>query len=289
MTRSPKCGDSAMKSMIRAVAWAGALYPFGQTAVAQEPKPATDLAVRVQSIFAAKCSECHGPRLKQPRGGVTLHDLKRLAADADLVAPGSPERSALWEVIRDGEMPRREALAGPLSTPEKEAIHDWIASLPPVAPSQASPSTFDSSSPSEAPSLEKRVLGWFGRFHILVIHFPIALLAAAALGESIAAARRTWLPQPAVRYCVLLGAGGAVMAAGLGWLHADIGGHGGASTGILALHRWLGTTAALWAIGVALASERDNRRGEASVLFRLMLWRGAILVGATAHFGGLMV
>jgi uncharacterized membrane protein len=139
------------------------------------------------------------------------------------------------------------------------------------------------------PTLEKSTLGWVGRFHILVIHFPIALLAAAALGECIAVARRTRRPQQAVRFCVLLGAGGAVMAAGLGWLHADIGGYGGASTGILALHRWLGTTAALGAIGVALASEWDHRRGQSSVLFRLLLWSGTTLVVATAHFGGLMV
>jgi hypothetical protein len=133
------------------------------------------------------------------------------------------------------------------------------------------------------------VFGWVGRFHILVIHFPIALLAAAALGEGLAAARRAWRPQPAGRFCVLLGAAGAVIAAALGWLHADIGGYGGASAGILVLHRWLGTTAALWATGVAFASERDHRRGEASVLFRVLLWTGSILIVATAHFGGIMV
>src|SRR5258708_18459012 len=127
-----------MISKITAVALAAAVYIFGQTAVAQEPKPVSDLAERVQSIFAAKCSECHGPRLKRTRGGVTLHDLERLAADSDLVAPASPERSTLWEVIRDGEMPPRDAHAGPLSAPEKEAIRDWIAALP-VSPSHASP------------------------------------------------------------------------------------------------------------------------------------------------------
>jgi hypothetical protein len=38
-----------------------------------------------------------------------------------------------------------------------------------------------------------------------------------------------------------------------------------------------------------LVSERDTRRGQRSVLFRILCWSSTILVVATAHFGGLMV
>src|SRR5206468_7549005 len=101
------------------------------------------------------------------------------------------------------------------------------------------------------PSLTTRLFAWLGRFHILVIHFPIALLAAAALAEAIAAWRGSWTPPPAVRFCVLLGATAALAAVALGWLHADVGGFGSASTMPLRLHRWLGTTAGLGATAIA--------------------------------------
>ena len=52
---------------------------------------------------------------------------------------------------------------------------------------------------------------------MLVIHFPIALFAAAALAESWALLRRSTQPGAVVRYCVALAAGGAVVAAALGW------------------------------------------------------------------------
>src|SRR5207244_1882208 len=97
------------------------------------------------------------------------------------------------------------------------------------------------------------------------------------------------VPAPAVRFAVLLGAAGAAAAVPLGWLHADVGGYGGAAGDILGLHRWLGTLAGSWALGTVLVSERDSWRGERGVHFRLLLWSGTVLVMATAHFGGLLV
>jgi mono/diheme cytochrome c family protein/uncharacterized membrane protein len=257
-------------------------------AVAAEERSAPrDRNAQVQAIFAAKCFECHGPQVRRPKGGVSLHDLRQLATNADLVDPARPEKSGLWEVIQNDEMPPSYARAGPLSAQEKETIRSWIGSLPPAAPAPASPSTVAPPLPPARP--QQSIFGWLGRFHLLVIHFPIALLAAAALGELLAAARGTSIPPSAVHFCALLGAAGAVAAVALGWLHADIGGHGSAAANVLGLHRWLGTSAGLCAAVIALVSERDWRRGQRSVLFRVLLWSGSLLVAATAHFGALMV
>jgi uncharacterized membrane protein len=134
-----------------------------------------------------------------------------------------------------------------------------------------------------------RFLGWLGRFHILVIHFPIALLTAAALTEVAGLVRGHHFPSAFVRMAILLGAGSAIVAVPLGWLHAAAGGFAGATGGTLVLHRWLGSVTGLWSVGLLLASELDSCRGERSVLFRILLWTGAVLTIATAHYGGLLV
>jgi hypothetical protein len=217
-----------------------------------------------------------------------------VAANREWVVPHEPEKSYLWTLVRDGDMPARGARAGPLNDQEKETVRAWIAAGAPVPPSQPTPpheSPGTPASPPEpaAPSGAARLFGWLGKFHILVIHFPIALLAAAALGELLALRRGDRVPEPAVRYCVLLGAAGAAAAVALGWLHADLGGFGSTAAGVVALHRWLGTAAGLWAAGIALASERDCRRGRRGVPFRVLLWSGTLVVAAAAHFGGLLV
>jgi hypothetical protein len=210
------------------------------------------------------------------------------------VVPFEPEKSYLWTLVRDGDMPAKGARAGPLSDQEKETVRAWIAagaSVPPpqAAPPTDSPSTAAPASEPAAPSWTTRLFAWLGKFHLLVIHFPIALLTAAALGELLAAWRGNWVPEPAVRFCVLLGAAGAVAAVALGWLHADLGGHGRAAAGTVTLHRWLGTAAGLWAVATALVSERDSRRGRRSLLGRALLWGGAPVVAVAAHVGGQLV
>jgi hypothetical protein len=57
----------------------------------------------------------------------------------------------------------------------------------------------------------------------------------------------------------------------------------------LSLHRWTGTAAALWAVGAAYLVEWDERQGKRSQWFRAWLFIGAILVVASAHFGGVLV
>jgi hypothetical protein len=57
---------------------------------------------------------------------------------------------------------------------------------------------------------------------------------------------------------------------------------------VLALHRWLGTAAALWVVVTAVCVERDTRRGTRGRTTRALLFAGALLVGLTGHFGGIL-
>ena len=126
-----------------------------------------------------------------------------------------------------------------------------------------------------------------GKFHVLVVHFPIALLLEAVLAELLSMWRKQRTPSSVVRFCVLLGAAGAVSAAGLGWLHAAFSAAGPRQ--ILFIHRWLGTLAAAWSVETVLLSERDARSQRRSKTFRIVLFLGAGLIGLAAHFGGTLV
>jgi hypothetical protein len=89
-----------------------------------------------------------------------------------------------------------------------------------------------------------------------------------------------------VHFCVVIGATGAVVSAALGWLLA---GTGVGTSSALALHRWLGTATAGWAVLTTILSARDERRGVRSGQFRVALVIGALLVAATGYFGGNLV
>jgi mono/diheme cytochrome c family protein/uncharacterized membrane protein len=247
-----------------------------------------DFASETRSIFAAKCAGCHGAELARPKGrfGYVL-DLARVATNPEMVIPSSPDESELWELVRLGEMPPEESPTGPLSQEEKEVIRSWIAAgAAAIPPAELNPSETSLGAP--LPSVEKDILYWLGPFHLVAVHFPIALLIAAAFAEFWSAQHGIRIPTPEVRFCVLLGTASAVVAALLGWIHAG-NGHGAGALRVLSVHRWIGTTAAAWAVVTAFLSEREERRGVRSQWFRAWLFVGAILVAVEGHFGGMLV
>src|SRR5436853_2176291 len=96
--------------------------------VASGAAPAGDLAADVRTVFAAKCAGCHGPDLAKPKGrfGYVL-DLARVAGNREMVVPGAPDESELWELVHRGEMPPDDSPAGPLTADQKETVRAWIA------------------------------------------------------------------------------------------------------------------------------------------------------------------
>jgi len=258
--------------------------------VAAAGPPGRDLGAEVRGVFAAKCAGCHGPDLPKPKGrfGYVL-DLRRVADNPEMVIPGRPDESELWALVRHGDMPPADSPRGPLTAAEKETIRAWIAAGAPDAAGNvgdaASPSVPSVASPVASPT--SRAVRWLGKFHLLLLHFPIALMVAAGVGEFVSAWRRSRVPAPAVQFCLSLAAVAVVPAVALGWLHAAAG-NGVGSPQLLTAHRWLGTVAGVWVIGTALWAGRDARRGVRSRAVRIALAVGMLLVVATAHAGGLM-
>ena len=254
-----------------------------------KPPSSVHLAIDTRAIFAAKCVQCHGSNLSRPKGkfGYVLN-LRQLADNPDLVVPFNPGKSKLWQQIEDDEMPPEDARAGPLNDAEKAVIRWWIE----AGAASGNESAVEAKNPGHLDSgtnLWRRLLRWVGRFHVLVVHFPIALLAAAALAESWWRWRGRFGMSPAVRYCVLIGAAGAIAAAALGWVRAPFSGYGPSAADTLLLHRWIGTAAAAIAVAAAFASEGDVLRGRRSRVFQIVLFTTALLIGAAGHFGGTLV
>jgi len=131
-------------------------------------------------------------------------------------------------------------------------------------------------------------MAFISRFHPLLVHFPIALVLAAASAECavIATTRSAWrtIAVANIRAAAAMG----VVTAITGWLFArapfvDLG-------PTLEWHRWLGMAAAAAALGAALLSSRLHRASAGSAFaYRVMLFVTALLVTVTAHSGGTLV
>jgi uncharacterized membrane protein len=131
-------------------------------------------------------------------------------------------------------------------------------------------------------------MSFIGKFHPLLVHFPIALVLAAAAAELgvIATPYKAWraVAVANIRAAAAMG----VVAATTGWLFAlspsvD-------PTTPLEWHRWLGMAAAAGAIGAALVSFGLHApSSRPAFVYRLTLFVTAILVAITGHLGGTLV
>jgi plastocyanin/uncharacterized membrane protein len=129
---------------------------------------------------------------------------------------------------------------------------------------------------------------WVGHFHPAMTVFPIAMLLGAAVAELLRMLKGPGWLEGASRWCVIVGAIGAVITAPLGWAFAA--GQGGSQ--LLETHRWLGTAAMTLAVLVLILSEMSHRQIHRAGLrgaFRVALFASAALVGVTGFFGGAMV
>ena len=138
---------------------------------------------------------------------------------------------------------------------------------------------------------EGGAFSFLGRFHPLVVHFPIGLLLFAAFLELLAL-RKAATPYGApVRPLVLGGAVAAVAAMGLGLLLAREGGRSGDALELLEKHETLGIVTASLAVFTALLGEWGRKAGSRFLLkaFRISLLATVVVLGITAHLGGSLV
>lgn len=263
---------------------------------ADEPAPdGPKLAAQVHDIFEAKCLDCHGPELPRPKGkfGYVL-DLKRVAENPEYVKPGQPDKSELYKMVFNDDMPGEDANVPPLTKVEKETVRQWIelgAPPPPAAVPTEHPALAVAADRAPRMPLWKHTLRWLGKFHPVSTHMPVALMFVAVLAEGFGwwTRRESWIST--VRFLVIVSALSAVAAAGLGWLNAWFTSYVGQSAAILQWHRWLGTGSAAWAlvcaglllVGKCEEGSKDRQR------FRGALMLGAGLIGISGFLGSALI
>ena len=136
-----------------------------------------------------------------------------------------------------------------------------------------------------------RLVRFAGKFHPLVVHFPIALVIAAALAEILAFVTKSQVLRGSARFMIVFGAVCAAVAALLGWAAGAFSNYPEGFSWALSLHRWLGTSVGLLVIIIAVLCELSYRR-ESRVMglaYRALLFLAAILVGLTGYWGGVLV
>lgn len=129
---------------------------------------------------------------------------------------------------------------------------------------------------------------YLGRFHPLLVHFPIGLILVAAAVELWALPRGEAQPDPRARLCLCLGALAAIFASVLGWARADGGSWSGPLADQLFWHRWIGVGSTALALA-AVAAMWVAQRGGSLRTYRVLLFGGALSLGIGAHFGATLV
>jgi uncharacterized membrane protein len=129
-----------------------------------------------------------------------------------------------------------------------------------------------------------------GKLHLLVLHFPLALIIVAALADGLFLWRRTAIFKEAGYFCILLGATAAIptMVTGLmliGTLNLT-----GDSSNLGEIHESLGIMTTIAAVSAAAlrAFLRNKLSGMWAWIYGVLILAAMVLVGLTGHYGGLL-
>ncbi len=156
--------------------------------------------------------------------------------------------------------------------------------------SSATPAANEADAPGaaegETKTFTKRLMSWLGSFHPAVVHIPIGLFVAALIGEVLLLTTGQPVYAAIVRYCIWIGALGAFLAAPLGWFNAGF--QLTDTKEFVTLHRWIGTTVALWSV-LLLFTLGVTKDGNSRTMLRVALLIGVGLVSFNGLLGGLIV
>jgi mono/diheme cytochrome c family protein/uncharacterized membrane protein len=255
------------------------------------PGPVVNSPVSGRALFQRLCVLCHGA----DGTGSTARDQMLETPDfTDASWQARRGDAQLMESILDGKGSEMPPLREKISEEQARGLVAYIRSL---AASPGKSGSGEIEEPELAQPVEaklptgffEKLIRWLGKFHPPLVHFPIALLTAAAVAELL----RLVTGKPAFdaisRFCLWFGTLSAVVAGILGWLLAGF--RFSDASWVMMMHRWLGTVTVGCAVLVLLLSElsRHPGRHRTKISFGVTLCVAAILVSVTGFFGGAVV
>jgi len=140
-------------------------------------------------------------------------------------------------------------------------------------------------SPDSSPF--SKTMAAFGKYHPLIVHFPIALFLTAAFAQVLNIRSKDGAYDKTVILLVWLGALGALGAGLLGWAHSgpvQIG-----ENTIMSSHRWIGTGLLIGGLIMAyvMTNVQKSKSGlSASKVFNVFLFAMAFGVAVNGFLGG---
>lgn len=173
---------------------------------------------------------------------------------------------------RQQQLQQQRAQAAARAAADPQAMHNSMAEMM-MEPRDRSKLSF-----------AERLLDWFGRFHPIIVHFPIAFFPAALL-TAIVGRRRPAFSAP-VQFLVVAGGIIAPISALLGWFN------GGwvliDDDPLMAVHRWLGTGIGIGGLLLAVWAWRRpwEDRGAGMIL---ALTAMTVAIAVQGWFGGALV
>jgi uncharacterized membrane protein len=133
-------------------------------------------------------------------------------------------------------------------------------------------------------SFAPRLLDWLGRFHPMLVHFPIAFIPAA-LFTAIVGRKRPGFAKP-VQFLVVTAGVTAPFALISGWMSGGF--ELGLDDWVMQSHRWLGTGIGIGAFSLGVfALKRPEQDCGTAMIFGLSILTAGILV--QGWFGGALV
>jgi uncharacterized membrane protein len=239
-------------------------------------------------MYQRLCAKCHG---SDGTGNRAREDQPEIPDFTDATWQARRTDAQLVASILDGkeEMPD---FSGRIT---QERVGDLVVHVRAFAPTAGEPRKQmqgaivpSQVAPSER-SLFKKSIRWLGNFHPPTVHFPIALLTAAAVAELLRMATAKPAFDAASRYCLWFGTVTALAAGLLGWFLARF--RLTDASEVMMAHRWLGTVTVIGAGLVLVLGEASRRRDRrrTRIGFRFALLVVAMLVLVTGFFGGAVV
>ena len=266
-----------------------------QGAAAPPESPERFFDTRIRPIFESTCWDCHGER--KQKSGLRLDSREAVlrGGHGPIVTLGDPSKSRLIDAVsyEDGEL--QMPPDGKLTDQQIADFTQWVKMGVPWGSEANAPAPAPRALVNKPTNNPSTLVVLVGRVHPLLVHFPVALILAAAFAEIAALLSRgdvRVVLRDSGLYCLFVGVACGLAAAASGWIHLanspEFGSPGPAA--IAELHRWLGVATAAGGLLVCAAAARAVARPSraADATYRAALFLLAAAVAATAHYGGLL-